>query len=274
VRLWELLTGKETQRLEGGSSVCSVAFSPDNEVLASGSAHTTIRLSGTTKGAQGRLEGHTKQVNVIAFSPDGKAVASGTMDQTVILWEVATGKTTHKLQGHYGSVFAIAFSPDSSLVASGSGDNTVRLWDVATGMQRHMFEGHTGEITVISFSPYGKMVASGSDDKTVRLWDAAASKELQVHRTLKPVSRITFSDDGTSLETDAGHLDLGISFGTHGKLVTKPHSTLGVESSWVTFQGTNFVWLPHEYRASCHDASGSNLVIGHASGAVSFLSAV
>jgi WD40 repeat protein len=266
-------TGKETQKIEGGSSVCTVAFSPDSKVLASGSADTTIRLSGTTTGAHGRIEGHTKEVNAIAFSPDGKTVASGSADQTVRLWKVATGRETHKLQGHYGSIFAIAFSRDGAVLASGSGDNTVILWDVATGEQRQMFEGHTGEISAITFSPDGKMVASGSDDKTVRLWDAATAEELQVHRTLKPVSRIAFSDDGTSLETDTGQLDLGTIFSAHGTPIINSQCTLHVKSSWIRYQDTDFVWLPHEYRASCHDAFGPVLVIGHASGAVSFLSA-
>jgi hypothetical protein len=38
------------------------------------------------------------------------------------------------------------------------------------------------------------------------------------------------------------------------------------------FYQHDFLWLPHEYRGSCHEAYGSTLAIGQASGAVSFFS--
>lgn len=166
-------------------------------------------------------------------------VASESMGQTLRLWDTATGRETHALQGHHGSIFAVAFSPNSAVVASGSGDNTIILWDVATSEQRLKFERHTGEISAVTFSPDGMTVASGSDDKTVRLWDAATGEELQIHRTLKPVSKIAFSDDGLSLKTDTGQFDLGTIPSTHANPVTNPLSTIDLRSPWIKHQGTN-----------------------------------
>jgi hypothetical protein len=45
------------------------------------------------------LQGHTKQVTSVAYSPDGKLLASGSMDQTIKLWDLASGKNTTTLQG-------------------------------------------------------------------------------------------------------------------------------------------------------------------------------
>ena len=75
-------------------------------------------------------------VRSVAFSPDGKQVVSGSNDETVRLWDAATGAALQTLEGHTDAVNSVAFSPDGKQVVSGSWDKTVRLWDVATGAPR------------------------------------------------------------------------------------------------------------------------------------------
>jgi WD40 repeat protein len=93
----------------------------------------TSPLSAHRPTLQATLEGHTDFVRSVAYSPDGKTPASGSKDETIKLWDVATGKERATLGGDKGPVESVAYSPDGKTLASGSYDQTIKLWDVATG---------------------------------------------------------------------------------------------------------------------------------------------
>ncbi len=65
-------------------SVQSVAFSPNDKTLASGSYDRTVKLWDLATGKLLRtLSGHERPVLSVAFSPDGKTLTSGSDDTTV-----------------------------------------------------------------------------------------------------------------------------------------------------------------------------------------------
>jgi WD domain, G-beta repeat len=72
--------------------------------------------------------GHTEAVKSVAFSPDGITALSGSDDNTLKLWNVATGQETRTFAGHTEAVMSVAFSPDGITALSGSDDNTLKLW--------------------------------------------------------------------------------------------------------------------------------------------------
>lgn len=90
IKLWRVSDGKLLHTLAGHNDrVLSIAFSPNGQILASGSADNTIKLWRVSDGTLlHTLEGHNGAVNSLAFSPDGQSLLSGSKDGTVRLWAV------------------------------------------------------------------------------------------------------------------------------------------------------------------------------------------
>jgi WD40 repeat protein len=80
--------GDPLQTFEGHAyQVNSLAFSPDGELLVSGSRDQKVRVWRVMDGELlTMLEGHDAEVTSVAFSPDGRTFASGSLDGTVIVW--------------------------------------------------------------------------------------------------------------------------------------------------------------------------------------------
>jgi len=122
----------------------SVAFSPDGKTLASGSHLGTITLRDVQTGkVRATLKATANCVVSVAYSPDGKTLASGSgmmragatdENQTLKLWDVATGKNTATIQGDTNSFDSVAFSPDGKTLASGT-TQTIKLWDMPAANQ-------------------------------------------------------------------------------------------------------------------------------------------
>jgi WD40 repeat protein len=129
--------------------------------------------------------GHSGAVEAVAFSHDGALLVSAGSDDTIIFWDVASGRELRRLTGHTGSVNAIAFAPNGKTLASASSDKTIRLWDVSTGRALRVFQGKVAFSAVV-FSPDGKVLASAGSAYSssggvlisAQRWDAESGHAL------------------------------------------------------------------------------------------------
>lgn len=127
------------------------------------------------------LEGHESAVYAVCDLGGGK-VASGSRDNTVRVWNVASGECDWVFEGHEDGVSALAPLANGRLV-SGSRDKLLIVWRIEDGEAQHVLEGHTDFVRGLAAIDTDRFV-SCSDDKTLRVWDTrsgACERILQGH---------------------------------------------------------------------------------------------
>lgn len=202
VRLWDTDTQSFSTPLIGHKShVLTVAFSPDDTRLASGSVGGEVILWDVQNPQHfSTLDSHTDQVKAVVFSSDGKKFASASKDGTVHLLDLQTEKKTALLAEPNSSVEALVFSPDSGTLVSAHRDGIVQLWDVNTYQHIADFIGARGTMG-LAFSPDGKTVVTGSRAGLIQLWDVNTKIVRQEIRTGDAAwaTKFAFTPDGRTL---------------------------------------------------------------------------
>ena len=272
IKLWESSCVTALQTPEGHSrSVNAVMLSPNGKLIASASLDKTIRLWDSNTGAALQtLKGHSSWVRAVIFSPDGKLIASGSTDATVRLWDSSSGAALQTLKGHIDEVIAVAFSPDGKLIASASDDHTIRLWDSNTGVALQILLRHSDWIWTVLFSPNGKLIVFALSHKIVCLWDLSTRSVIQKVKMPLGVNTLSFSQDGSSLETNKGFLCFLPRFYKPCFPHLPAKLSISLQDRWIVGKPMgNLLWLPPGYQASCSHVRKNSIVLGHESGYIS-----
>jgi WD40 repeat protein len=159
----------------------------------------------------------SRRVERLTFSADGTTLAAACAQQTVLFWDVKTGREIRTLteatkitapdmslsaSGRTFAVFAgrsvrifdvasgqelrcfdapvggrLVFSPDDKRLAILRG-KSILLWDLETGRTIPESTGHSGDVIGVRFSPDGTRVTSVSLEGTATWWDATTGRSV------------------------------------------------------------------------------------------------
>lgn len=91
---------------------------------------------------------------------------TGGLDNTVRLWDIATGKCIRSMFGHVEGIWGLV--GDTLRVVTGANDSMTKIWEPRSGKCERSFTGHSGPVTCVGLSD--SRMASGSEDGEVRLY--------------------------------------------------------------------------------------------------------
>ncbi len=120
------------------------------------------------------FSGHTSRVWTLKFSRDSLMLASGSLDQTVKVWDVASGEQRAKFSFD-ANAWPIDFSPNGELLVTGSGDPdsksyTFKIWELRSNAEAKE-PRLPAKARPIKFSPDWHFMASYQGDGKIEFWD-------------------------------------------------------------------------------------------------------
>lgn len=163
-----------------------VTISRDNQLIAAGCldfANPVIFLweSQTGKILQ-ELHGHTDWISDVQFSPNRMYLISTGRDQSLKVWDCASGKLLRSLNAE-GSVNSLALSPDGTYAAIGVNkpgkmSHEIQLWNIEEGRLGMTLKGPEHcYVEKLRFSPDGQLLASGLSVRGVRIWNVQTGQQ-------------------------------------------------------------------------------------------------
>jgi WD40 repeat protein len=188
----------------------SLAYSPDNQLLASGSFQEVILWDAHTGALVKRLTGFADRVVALAFSPDSKWLATGggapTEDGEIKIFDVDSGKLVVDIKnGHSDTVFGVSFSPDGTKLATCGADKFVKVFAMPSGQFLKSFEGHTHHVLDVAWKADGKLLVSAGADKVIKVWDYEKGEQVRTFGTQsKQITRLMFKGTTSEIVTCSG----------------------------------------------------------------------
>ncbi|XP_055373349.1 WD repeat-containing protein 47 isoform X2 [Condylostylus longicornis] len=185
---------KRTKHHKG--SIYCMGWSPDGELVATGSNDKTIKLmryneiKKQLEGQEIELTMHDGTIRDLCFLEDSinktsLLISGGAGDCKIYVTDCATATPFQALSGHGGHILSL-FNWGGAMFVSGSQDKTIRFWDLRTRGCVNTITPATAPTTrqgspvgSVCVDPSGRLLVSGHEDSSCVLYDIRGNRPIQ-----------------------------------------------------------------------------------------------
>jgi len=148
-------------------------------------------------------------INSVTFDASGRYVVTASDDNTIKLWDAATGVERAEFVGHKATceddegkcwVWGADFSPNGERAVSASRDRSAIIWDTSSAKAVATLDGHRSSVYDAAWSPDGAAVATASGDNSIIIWNPETGEQmrsLKIH--IDNVNAVDFHPGGDIL---------------------------------------------------------------------------
>ena len=178
VYVWSMSTGKKVSEYDAGTTRCpvGVVVTPDGaHVVSYFDDVYSVHMWELRTGEETMVfSGHASHVFDVTVTRDGSRLVSCSCDNTVRVWDVASGGEVFTLE-HDDCVWGVALTPDGAHVASIT--KSVSVWSMTTGEKVAEVRAHCSLGGELAVSPDGCEVLCCIRDNTMRVWTICTGED-------------------------------------------------------------------------------------------------
>lgn len=201
VLIWDTAAGEMLREIPfPGGYPLGLTYSPDGSILAIQTFYAAFLMDPVSGAMLYELRPPEGGIQSLGFSPDGKSIAAGLLDETLFIWNLATGE--HQSWPLSSIAREFAWSPGGNWLYVGSDDSQITVWDLKAATPVRALESHFPLYGDTAWSPDSQQVAAvarGSKEQSLLLiWDLAGNllQRLEYSGQIGPVA---WSPDGSTL---------------------------------------------------------------------------
>ncbi|MFN0101656.1 MAG: c-type cytochrome domain-containing protein [Bryobacteraceae bacterium] len=270
---------KLVQRLAGKAErILSIAFSADGNTLIAGGGTPAqfgeVQIWDARTGKQ--LHAATLTNDTVfgaSIAPDGSRVAVGCTDNTVHVFETATGKELYKIGNHENWVLASIFGVDSKRFVSVSKDRAAKLIDAASGAFLENVNLLRSELNAVARHPKKDVVVLGGEDRYPYIYNMDRPKNMKIaddttlirklDRQDGPIFALDWSSDAARIAVAGIAPSVNIYDADSGKLSAecKGHSA-GIYAAAFSPDGKKLATGGFDGKLRIYDAANCQLLTG------------
>jgi WD40 repeat protein len=193
----ELGTGAVIRELVGHSgNVLGVDYDASGTRAVTTSQQGEVFVWQLSDGTRlGTLNAGDKPVYSALFVDDAHVVSTSG-DDSLRLWNYATGAELRRYEGHRGTVYTLDVTADGKLLASGARDGLVIVWNIETGQEQARLNLGVDTVWGVNFTRDGERLLVGTSSGQVLLWDVLEGDILQRFTGGNTAFSVAIGNDG------------------------------------------------------------------------------